>query len=146
MRKSLLERFEEKYIPEPMSGCWIWIGKELSRGYGGIKVGLNWYKAHRLSYQLYVDCMLNHELVCHKCDNRLCVNPKHLYAGTAKQNTQDMMTRGRNKGQFKKWDVCKNGHKFDYNNGKTQVCLKCKRDYMRARRLRQKNSVPTLGR
>lgn len=84
-----------KSIPEPNTGCWFWMGTVNWKGYGtgsfeGIKFG-----AHRLSYSVFKGEIPKGLLVCHTCDQRSCVNPDHLWTGTPKQNTDDMMKKGR---------------------------------------------------
>lgn len=54
------------------------------------------YKAHRFAYKLFVGELIPGLKICHTCDNPLCVNPKHLYQGTQKQNMTDKVLRNRN--------------------------------------------------
>lgn len=95
-------RFEEKYIPEPNSGCWIWIGCfDTKSGYGRFWNGTKPDGAHRVSYRLH-----NGEIgdlhVCHKCDNTSCVNPQHLFLGTHLDNIKDRQSKGRSRGRAPK--------------------------------------------
>lgn len=73
--------------------CWLWTGKPNERGYGSLQAdNVRWY-AHRFSYFLkHGECP---DLVRHKCDTPLCVNPNHLEQGTYQDNIDDMISRGR---------------------------------------------------
>lgn len=91
----LRTRFERKYIPDPNSGCWMWIGTVDGRGYGAIKDGKKMRRATRVSWELYRGAFDTNLRLLHKCDNPLCVNPDHLLLGTNWDNTRDMFAKGR---------------------------------------------------
>lgn len=79
------------------NSCWLWTRGKNNKGYGVFSVtGRNRY-THRLAWILTYGEIPQNLSVCHHCDNRLCCNPNHLFTGTAKDNVQDMMRKGRNR-------------------------------------------------
>ncbi len=88
--KTIRERFDSNWMPEPFSGCWLWIGT-LCLGYGVIDKK----KAHRLSWEFHRGEIPKGMFICHKCDTRACVNPDHLFVGTLQDNKRDEVTKMR---------------------------------------------------
>ncbi len=78
------------------SDCWIWMGGVDNRGYGQIGVSSHrTERVHRVSYMLHFKHIPRGASVLHHCDNKLCVNPDHLYLGSQTQNVKDAVKRGR---------------------------------------------------
>lgn len=92
----------KKYIEDRIivtNDCWHWKGSKRPDGYGKTSSRRNnkikQYLAHRLSYCIWTGMKMDSPLlVLHKCNNKICVNPDHLYAGTQYQNVQDYLRIG----------------------------------------------------
>lgn len=94
------------------SGCWIWNGETNSAGYGTFRdyPSANEMKkkrvmAHRASYKFFVGRIPKGKEIMHKCDIKLCVNPKHLKPGTKKENEADKVAKGRSNRGEQRWST-----------------------------------------
>ena len=74
--------------------CWNWTRSTNGVGYGKLKLQGRYWLAHRLAYTILV-ADPGTMLLCHKCDNRGCVNPSHMFIGRHKDNTSDCIRKGR---------------------------------------------------
>jgi len=94
-----IERFWQKVDQRGPNECWEWKASKDRKGYGkfgrwrdgrGFTAG-----AHRVSYEIAYGDIPTGLFVLHHCDNPCCVNPKHLWLGTARDNIHDMISKGR---------------------------------------------------
>lgn len=90
------ERFWKKVKKGKINDCWEWVGSKYPSGYGSIRYKKKVEGAHRVSWELKNGPITNGLWVLHKCDNRPCVNPNHLFLGTCRDNVDDMVKKGRN--------------------------------------------------
>ena len=90
-------RFWAKVRKKSPDECWEWQGKRRADGYGTLL--RRSVRAHRVAWELTNGPIPPALDVCHKCDNPGCVNPSHLFVGTAKDNLQDASAKGRLKGR-----------------------------------------------
>lgn len=97
--KSVIDRTMEKVVRVPFSGCWIFMGALNEAGYGIVGTGGRGEpndRAHRILYRHFCGHIPDGIFVCHTCDVPSCCNPDHLFLGTPKDNTRDMMRKQRN--------------------------------------------------
>lgn len=93
---------------DPITGCWIYKGGiDSENGYGRVQIDGIRYGMHRLSaaYFLGLDLNNSEQFACHKCNNRSCINPSHLYIGDNKSNQLDFIN-----------NLCKKGHELKGDN------------------------------
>ncbi|AZU56728.1 HNH endonuclease [Ralstonia solanacearum] len=96
-RRPLAERFWENVDKRGPDECWPWIGSIDTRGYESIGAdgGKPLMRAHRVAYELCVAPIPDGMVACHRCDNRACVNPGHIFIATQRENILDMVRKGR---------------------------------------------------
>lgn len=84
----------------PECGCWIWTGPMKEGRYGAFFINNRRERTHRASWIIHNGSIPDGLCVCHSCDTPECINPKHLFLGTMKENAQDMVSKKRAKKLF----------------------------------------------
>ena len=123
--QSLAEKFEagiDRGGPiHPLHGqCWVWRGKTMNTGYGFVIHRGASHLTHRVSLLYFgkVNVFGSRDCALHRCDNRLCINPDHLFVGTRQDNNEDKRLKGR--------------HSFGEKNGRAKLTTE---DVQQVRRL-----------
>jgi hypothetical protein len=82
---------------KPKRQCWEWQGALNKKGYGKVRFGKTNYLSHRVAYYVASGIDPGRKLVCHKCDNRKCCRPDHVFLGTVQNNNADMVLKRRHR-------------------------------------------------
>lgn len=128
-----------QYVPEPNTGCWLWVGAHDGFGYGMLNRRGTTYRAHRVAYEALRGPIPKGLQMDHLCRTPACVNPDHLEAVTARENTlRSNNTAGKNSRKTH----CMRGHEFTPDNiywqGKNRHCKTCNKEAGRLRYLAKK--------
>ena len=126
----LPKQFEDRIIPEPNSGCWLWLGALGHRGHPEINKCYGTRSGHRFVYKTLVGPVPDDLFVDHQCNNPSCMNPQHLGPLTSRGNTLRSETAVAAK--YARRTHCKNGHAFTAENtisekrSRARICRQCR--------------------
>lgn len=141
--------WQERIIPEPNSGCWLWTGTVSSFGHGNVRIRGKLYQPHRLAWEEANGPIPPGLWVLHRCDVPSCCNPDHLFLGTNRDNMVDMVTKGRGVGGLNRQKThCPQGHAYTEANTFThrgiRYCKRCHADRQSVRQRRQRQERKRL--
>ena len=136
-KRTMEEKFNKWVAIGDPDDCWLFTGRSFTKGYGLLTDRPTGEKCrailcHRWAYEFFCGPIPDGYVVRHTCDNPLCNNPKHLIIGTVKDNSADMVERGRHRNQ--KVKNCPFGHSYDTENTAihkttgSRICKACDRE------------------
>ena len=139
---TLAARFWQRVVKTP--DCWVWSGCRYGRGYGHTSANdpttqrRHGVSAHRVSWLLQYGSLPQDKEIMHRCDNRACVRPDHLQAGTHQENMRDCADKGRIHLRISTTH-CRNGHpalpgNFSHATG-VRICRLCRQAVRKRNRL-----------
>jgi hypothetical protein len=135
------------------TGCWEWRGPRRATGYGcytrrlcGVPFSPAVQLAHRWAWLTVYGPIPVGLFVCHRCDNPPCINPEHLFLGTAADNMRDAQEKRRIAWPRGERERCRNGHfpQWSTNSQGATVCEQCRRDSCRAHYQKLKRERPEV--
>lgn len=150
---NLPDRFWAKVDRRGSDECWSWTGRLNDNGYGIYQINRRRHPASRVITEA-IHGPLGELFACHTCDNPACVNPAHLFVGTAKDNVQDMLSKGRRPYVCRQRTHCKQGHDLSPDNvyvnpgSGDRSCRKCRTERNKktaATRKTERHAKKTLG-
>lgn len=133
-------RLGDRSIPEPMSGCTLWLGALISSGYGFIKMSDGTKLAHRVAWEEENGPIPEGLVIHHTCENRQCINPDHLRAVTHRENlmaADNVCSRNAAKTH------CPKGHPYSERRDKygTRRCRVCQSEATKRANARRKGMM-----
>lgn len=136
----------DRSVVDNTTGCWNYTGCKSKSGYSRVNYNGRCINGQRALWQFLYGELPKYTHVLHHCDNRLCVNPAHLFVGTNQDNVSDKIKKGRGVNPIatlnKNKSHCKNGHEYTedntwYESNGSRHCKTCNKERQKVRRLRK---------